>query len=115
MIQPPSEFLESCVRKEARDRFKHDWAKRPERLDYRVCHDLELLFLPRFRGKSAIFGANEDVIVFFCGSARVMQYADAEALLDSGEGILLISMDGRRFLAQSEYVKGAGREQYGSS
>lgn len=98
-----------------RDRVAHEWEKKPDKLHYRICHQADRVFADNFRGGHTDFGSNEVVLVQSGSQPREIRFSEAEKRLGCGYGVLNVSTDGSRFLAETESGKHHPYEVYGGS
>ena len=109
----PENFIEQFIQKRMRDRVAHEWRKKPDRLHYRICHKSAELFLNQYKGKRVTFHDHEEVL-YLCGTQRCEGvFAEAARYLGSGTGILIVTLDGGKFIAETEYESGFPSEMYG--
>lgn len=96
-----------------RDRVAHEWRKKPARLHYRICHKSEELFLKQYKGKRVTFQDHEEVM-YLCGTkTHEGVFAEAAEHLGFGMGVLIVALDGSKFIAETEYEQGFPSEVYG--
>ncbi|MAT68100.1 MAG: hypothetical protein CMJ58_01100 [Planctomycetaceae bacterium] len=115
MPELPQTFVDHFIRKPLRERVAHEWRKRPERLEYRICHRAHELFPVSLKGGTARFDADEMVLVLRGTETEEMPYSAVEPYLNCGLGVLVVSRDGRRFLAETEAGPGRPCEVYAGS
>ncbi len=117
MIEIPKEFLDRYVRKAFRERFSHEWKSKPGRLNSRICHFSDELFKPEFKHDQYDYSKicfKDDEGVLILGSAYVdkIKYCEAKVFLGRGIGVLIISIDGTKFIAETESMKGQPYKTY---
>lgn len=108
----PDRFLQRFVRKEVRDRVAHEWKQKPDKLHDRICHHADELFADYLRGGHADFGSDEIVLVLSRQATKEISFSEAERHLGCGDGVLIVSTDGSRFLVETESGKGHPYEIY---
>ncbi len=106
-------FTDRFVLATARERFLHEAKNKPQRLLERICHSAhELLDKSltgnRFKPKEA----NEYLMLSGKKGFIVITGQQAFNLMGSGEGVLIISVDGEDFYAETEATKGTPSMQY---
>lgn len=85
-----------------RERVAHEWVKKPERLEYRVCHHIETLFDEKYRGVSIPLDPESMVFVLrgLRGEDQPISVAEVDGI---GLGsLLLVAEDGSWFYAETE-------------
>lgn len=106
------EFADRFVNEEFRERFLHEAARKPSKLNERVCHQIECLFDKKYKNGAPIFAQEETCIVLTSGGQKTLPWSKASLLLGIGEGVLIISESGRKFVAETEGSPRA--EKYGA-
>jgi hypothetical protein len=99
-------FAHRFVRREFRERFLHEAARKPARLHSRICHGIDRVFDDEYRcldrRQPAFFQAH-DPCLFFSGRFESVTWAEARAEMDrGGGGYLVIKRDGSAFHAETE-------------
>ena len=96
-------FAESFVIAELRGRFVHEAMKKPEKLHYRICHQMGGLFSEQCRNESVQYQDN-DLCLLLGWNANLKGTTWGEAVKDlgMGGGVLIIDGSGKKFLAESE-------------
>jgi methionyl-tRNA synthetase len=96
-------FASRFVRKEFRERFQHELAKKPGDLHRRICHEIEKVFDGAYKGQAASFQAQDQCFFLGWSSVTVTTWAEAKARIDQGGGgYLAIKSDGSAFYAETE-------------
>ena len=114
MNEIPIKFIETYIMKECRDRVKHEWKNKPEKLFYKVCHSPEELFKNEYKGRSPAIELNEKCFFLFGRKVNQSLYSEADKFIGSGSGMLVISVTGDKFYAESESTKGYPFVSYAS-
>lgn len=118
MTQIPHLFVECFIRKAMRERVAHEWIKKPGTLHYRICHKADELFLAKLKGGTVTFTSEEPVFMLCIGTQdhlNVIPFAEAEKKLAYGGGLLIISEDGHKFIAETEAEIGLPSIRYAGS
>ena len=108
----PDRFLRTFVRRSLRERFAHEWGRRPGTAHGRICHGISDLFEDRWQSSAAPFAPDEPCLLLGGGAARTATFAEAAADLGAGSGVLIVSLDGGRFVAESEATQGCPSVRY---
>ena len=100
----PEAFLNKFVRKEFKERFAHEWKKKPGKLNTRICHSADDIFKQQYKfahGKydysRSLFADDEIVYVLRTAWIDELSYREVKDDLEQGLGILVISVDGSKF------------------
>lgn len=115
MYSLPDQFLQKFVRKTMRKRVAHEWQKKPEKLHARICHQAGELFESKFKSQTVEFTSKEECLVLSGSQIKILQFSEIKDFLGVGDGILIVSIDGSRFIAETETVKGRPHEIYSGS
>lgn len=115
MASLPDHFVQRFVRREMRDRVAHEWEKKPDKLHFRICHNADALFADSFRGGHADFGSDEIVLALSGSTTKEIPFSESQKYLGCGRGVLIVSTDGSRFLAETESGKDQPYEIYAGS
>jgi len=97
-------FATRFVRKEFRERFLHEAAKKPTDLHRRVCHELEKIFDVSYKGGNMPFYAGDQCLFLGWSSPiSILSWEEAKARIAAGGGgYLAIKSDGSAFYAEAE-------------
>lgn len=96
-------FAEAFVTAESRGRFVHEAMKKPEKLHYRICHQMDELFPERCRNQSLQYQDNDLCLLLgWNANFKETTWGEAAQELGMGGGVLIIDGSGKKFLAESE-------------
>lgn len=96
-------FVTHCVQAPMRERFVHEAAKRPDKLDKRICHHAHELFLAKVHNGKVTFVADEPCLVLNSTKGfQEMLWRDIEGKTGSYGGPLAISLKLQKFYAETE-------------
>jgi hypothetical protein len=99
-------FAAAHVHREFRARFVHEALKKPAKLHYRICHVMDDVFPSRYANGKVPFAEN-DLCVAITGKGAVptlepLPWRTLKIHEQEGFGLLVGSLDGSRFYAESE-------------
>jgi len=107
MKEAPEAFIETFIQKSCRERVAHEWKKKQEKLYYKVCHKPEELFISKYEGKKSNIKENENCYVLLGGNVmEQMPFHEAKEYIGCGDGVLIVTLNGSMFYAESESTKG---------
>ena len=95
-------FSKKFVNESFRERFIHEATKKPERLAFRVCHDMGTVLPLRYKGITVEF--EPETICLMLGrkmSFEEVSWSAAQRELAFG-GVLVIAATGEKFCAMTE-------------
>lgn len=98
-----------------RDRVAHEWKNKPEKLHYRICHKAEELFEPQFKKGRAAFQKDETVLFLCASETELLPFREAEQFLGRGMSVLIVDLDGSKFIAETETEKEHPYETFAGS
>ncbi len=104
-------FVKECVRA----RITHELEKKPQKLYERICHDADALFESKYKNNSIYFDENEKCYIFRGGSPELVRFNEASSFLGHGDGILIVSENGQKFIAETESQRGYPSEIFSGS
>ena len=104
-MEAPQTFIESFIKPSMHGRLSHEWKNKPGELLERVCHNADSLFIESSKGNESAINQDEQVYVVTTKRVQQMSYCEAEAKIWHGDGSLIVSIDGRKFVAESECTK----------
>ena len=100
-------FDEKFVISNVRARFLHEALKKPERLHARICHAITELFESKYSGRELKSSPEQQCLIL---SGRkgftITTWHEASKNIGRGEGLLVVSVDGMSFYAETEATKG---------
>ncbi len=100
---PLATFVTHCVKAPRRERFLHEAAKRPDKLNKRICHHPHELFLVKFYNGKVTFDPDEPCLVLKSTKGfQEMLWGDIEGKTGSYGGLLVISLQSPKFYAETE-------------
>jgi hypothetical protein len=115
VIEAPRQFIERYIRREMRERVAHEWEKKPDRLKWRASHASAEIFEDRFKSEALSMNDEETCYVLKgVGEIREMSFSEAKKYIRDPMGILVVTTDGSKFYARSEYHHGIPTETYSS-
>ena len=112
-------FLEDFAQKHIppafRERFVHEALNKPQKLEARICHEIDQVFPGTLRGGKPPFQAH-DVCIPIAGVSEELRlkegpWSGLKHLLGSG-GWLVSSADGNQFYAETEFEFGHPVQSY---
>lgn len=112
MDKVPENFANHFVRKDIRERVIHEWKKKPEKLHARICHSANDMFDDRYKNQIASFESNEKCFILNGRNIELSTFQEAESYLGIGSGVLIVSENGNKFIAETESSKGVPYETY---
>ncbi len=96
-------FATNFVKEDMRERFLHEAIKKPAKLQVRICHSFDALFPAQYKNASVRFEPESSCLVF--GRRPKFEettWQEASKQIGFGDGVLVISSNGRQFYAESE-------------
>ncbi len=91
-------FVTHCVKAPKRERFLHEAAKRPDKLNKRICHPPHELFLVKFYNGKVTFNADEPGLALESTKGfQEMLWREIEGKTGSYGGLLVISLQSPKF------------------
>ena len=111
--KPLKTFSEKFILATARERFLHEAKNKPQRLLERICHSADELLDKSLTGnRFKLKEANEYLMLSVKKGFISITGKQVFTLMGSGEGALIISVDGEDFYAETEAAKGKPSIQY---
>jgi hypothetical protein len=108
-------FSDKFVNKNLQTRIEHEFQNKPGKLYERICHDADSLFQSKFKNSSIEFDENEICYIFRGGKPELVKFHEANRFLGNGDGVLIVSENGQKFIAETEYQKGYPSEIFSGS
>jgi CRISPR/Cas system CSM-associated protein Csm5 (group 7 of RAMP superfamily) len=96
-------FAAAFVKAEFRKRFVHEALKKPSKLHKRVCHRIEELFHPQYKGRSLKILPDSACLVLGWGCGlQESTWREAQNQMQRGGGLLVIDQSAKKFYAETE-------------
>lgn len=112
-FEPLRRFADKFILATARERFIHEARKKPQRVLDRVCHNAHELFDTSLKGNRFQPTEADDYLMLSGKSGFiVIQGSQVSRRIGTGEGVLIISMSGEAFYAETEAMRGIPAIEY---